>query len=101
MELWIRSQDKELLTKVEGIYYDFQEEKHHITVFTNNDYHWVGEYKTKERALEVLNDIENNLIVKNNLYSFESIYIKTLNNLSELEIAETLKKTSVYEMPEE
>ena len=55
MELWIRSQDKKFLAKVNNIicedkalYYDHHEAKATL-----------GIYKTKERALEVLDEIQN------------------------------------------
>nr|DAN14418.1 MAG TPA: hypothetical protein [Bacteriophage sp.] len=55
MELWIRSQYGSLLEKAEAIKianYDGT-----IGIVINNDYVF-GEYKTKERALEVLDEIE-------------------------------------------
>lgn len=64
MELWIRSQDKERLCQVNGIYWDFQQQRHHITGFNNNDYYWLGVYKTKARALEVLDEIQDLLMGK-------------------------------------
>ena len=57
MELWIRSQDKEVLVKVNDIavemnmiygYYD-----------KNTEYEFLGAYSTKERALEVLDEIQD------------------------------------------
>lgn len=59
MDLWIRSQDRTQLLKVIGLYYDYQQEKHHITCITENDYYWVGIYETRERALEVLDEIQD------------------------------------------
>ena len=53
MDLWIRSQDKECLTKVNHLY------------FNNNGYIKqqedliLGTYKSKERALEILDEIQN------------------------------------------
>lgn len=72
MELWIRSQDKKRLVKIEHIYY-FEDEftnnelKHHICIGAYD----LGQYKTKKRAIEVLDEIEN--IVKprmEQLYTF-------------------------------
>lgn len=98
MELWVLSQDKTMLTTVEGIYYDFQEEKHHITVFTHENYHWVGIYKSKERALEILDEIQNSILG-----------ILTLEDIEEQEVKEYTGKATfskitnnlVYIMPEE
>lgn len=56
MKLWIRSQDGILLEKAEAIKitnYDGT-----IGIVINNDYVF-GEYKTKERAIEVLDEIQN------------------------------------------
>ena len=58
MELWIRSQDKEYLEKVDKI---------ELFDGLNNDwtlqsvYRVLGRYKTKERALEILDEIQNEL----------------------------------------
>lgn len=97
MDLWIRSQDKELLTKVEGVYYDYQQETHHITVFTNENYHWVGIYKSKERALKVLDEI-------NMLKDFLQ-YIELLPNNKKWEYLQRIDfkngDSLTYEMPEE
>ena len=59
MDLWVRSQDRENLSKVE-----------HLGVFNKkiyvNGYEesgcCIGTYKTKERALEVLDEIQGILI---------------------------------------
>ena len=57
MELWIRSQDKARLCKANNLFIknlaiccSYNEE--------NNDFDYLGVYKTKERALEVLDEIE-------------------------------------------
>ncbi len=56
MELWIRSQDKTKLEQAYSLYIlEINDEKY---VIENNDSH-LGEYKTEERALEVLDDIES------------------------------------------
>ena len=90
MELWIRSQDRTQLLKTIGLYYDYQQEKHHITCITENDYYWVGIYKTKERALEVLDEIEEFIDLFNrkgfgNVLSDDGIH----------------SKHTIYQMPEE
>ena len=73
MDLWIRSQDRETLTKTE------------ILVIEDNmivDYYQkriiLGEYKTKERALEVLDEITD--------------FIDGLNKTNTI---------TIYEMPKE
>ena len=53
MELWIRSQDREILVKVSQIYID----DYNGTEIRSKDF-ILGQYKTKERALEVLDEIQ-------------------------------------------
>lgn len=66
MELWIRSQDKECLMKVNRVDYDLSNSEHRIMV--NGFETLVGHYETKGRALEVLDEIaamiKNRYIVK-------------------------------------
>ena len=59
MELWIRSQDKEDLKKAEHI--GVFNEKIYVNGYEENGY-CIGTYKSKERALEVLDEIQNILI---------------------------------------
>ena len=58
MELWIRSQDRKRLTVISDlrIYYAEQED-----VWVIEDCDDLGYYKTKERALEILNYIQSEL----------------------------------------
>lgn len=78
MDLWIRSQDKEDLIKVDnlGLAYlgkynfvdkigDIHREEYHICQFEENCHTTLGYYKTKERALEVLNEIQNYILLPN------------------------------------
>ena len=51
MELLVRSQDKLLLTKIDYILVNG------LDIFNQNQI--IGTYKTKERALEVLDEIQN------------------------------------------
>lgn len=65
MELWIRSYDKECLVKISNIQYVLRKE---TNCGISTEYHYIGTYydnlkilgtyKTKERALEVLDEIE-------------------------------------------
>lgn len=110
MELWIRSQDKEDLIEVHNIglaykgKYGFMDKIGDIDGYCIcefiNDYHVkLGTYKTKERALEVLDDIQNIIIGKymTNL-SFEASFSKFDD---EEEARKTLIAMAVYEMPKE
>ena len=61
MELWIRSQDKKNLTKVYDIWIDDTDmvDKGCIYIMTNSNFSFeLGVYETKERALEVLDEIQ-------------------------------------------
>lgn len=65
MELWIRSQDKECLVKISNIQYVLRKE---TNCGISTEYHYIGTYydnlkilgtyKTKERILEVLDEIK-------------------------------------------
>ena len=66
MELWIRSQDNMNLVKVRQIGVNYQDNKQIIANYTpelyensGGYYELLGTYKTKERALEVLDEIQN------------------------------------------
>lgn len=93
MELWIRSQDKDFLMKVDnvnlGIDVDSNEPNRlftfvggAMTSFT------LGTYKTKERALEILDEISDELISANYMPLEENEKI-------------TCGSARVYEMPKE
>ncbi len=95
MELWIRSQDKQSLVKVDNLYisvgnficYYVEKGKE----LPNTYYRPAGElgrYATKERALEVLNEIQE-AQVGNYHYRCPS-NVKVSNN----------ENTLVYEMPQ-
>lgn len=66
MELWVRSQDKEILLNIKGIQYQNCKLVENETVEANiligfynyYDNEILGEYETKERALEVLDEIQ-------------------------------------------
>lgn len=60
MELWIRSQNKEVLAKVSDLYVVIGVECENLEDgydIENGDFRF-GRYRTKERALEVLDEIE-------------------------------------------
>lgn len=64
MELWIRSQDKRTLVNTRRI--DVDDNK--IIIWDEGKYAsdvFMGEYKTKERALEVLDEIQKYVILPN------------------------------------
>ena len=65
MNLWVRSQDKTNLVKIRQISLNYQNNKqiiaNYIPDFYPNSgeyYELLGTYKTKERAIEVLDEIQ-------------------------------------------
>jgi hypothetical protein len=86
MDIWIRSQDKTLLTKANSLWLSdntiwfevpFYENTKKIGLCVVGHNHKIATYKTKERALEVLDEIQT--------------YLETVNDVSQM----------VYEMPKE
>lgn len=68
MELWVRSQDKMNLVKIRQISLNYRNNKQIIAnympdSFENSGeyYELLGTYKTKERALEVLDEIQEHI----------------------------------------
>lgn len=58
MELWIRSQDKKKLCVAK--YFELDNDETGIFCFNRESYSvFVGKYSTKERALEILDEIQN------------------------------------------
>ena len=109
MEIWIRRQDRGSLVKVDNLYVSVG---NYICYYVEkgkeipNTYYRpsgeLGRYKTKERALEVLDEIQNilkpQLITKNSgkiMGSFEDTLVRegATYELKEL-------STYVYQMPE-
>lgn len=92
MELWIRSQDKNLLMKSPELRYSQKGNDHSILAYdTLGVYRILGVYNTKERALQVLDEIQNifSLNIKDKTYDEANLFLK----------AKMLD--SCYEMPKE
>ena len=88
MELWIRSQDKTDLVKVDRLTIDDTN-----SIFGDYNDFYLGTYKTKERALEVLDAIHQRLV---NIQCIELAGVEYITS--------HMKRTGVdcvYEMPEE
>lgn len=88
MELWVRSQDREKMLSNPILIVDDNK-----ILTPKNDYRdthlLLGHYKTKERALEVLNEIENKINLINLGHDFGSPMVDLDN------------PTYIYRMPEE
>ena len=106
MKLWIRSQDKMALAKFDLCILEKYEDKY---MFIADHYKNMGTYKTKERALEVLDEIQDILKprtiqkFRNELKYNENKELKTtyvpFDTFENTEIQELT--TYVYEMPKE
>ena len=98
MELWIRSQNKQSLLKPISISLD--NDKTGIYGYYDADYYEVlGKYVTKERALEVLDEIEERIMLINtiNIAKDTDSLIACKNVLTE----EKIKGLNYpYQMPE-
>lgn len=92
MELWIRSQDKETLIKSKCIDIEYYGEDVYTTIIErlNNGKIQLGKYETKERALEVLDEIHQRLI-----------NLRTLEIAPDSYIVLPKDTSNVYEMPQE
>ena len=111
MDLWIRSQSKLGLYKIDEIYIDDRD-------FGNEDIQYyimtscivLGKYKTKERALQVLDEIHNILQPRIIYREPEINYDDMIQSLSENVVIKANQKIDmelkqagqvVYQMPEE
>ena len=106
MNLWVRSQDKIILQKVDNIYLNANYDNRRICTNDSRDHESdLGEYKTKERAIEVLDEIQSLLqptieykpIVQeeyNPAYTYKH-FVKVDDNIEIKELS-----TFVYQMPE-
>lgn len=96
MELWIRSQDKKNLVKIRQISINYQNNKQIIAnympeLYENSGeyYELLGTYKTKERAIEILDEIQDELI------GSDFMHIEKNE-----EVVLTCGSAKIYEMPE-
>ena len=69
MDLWILSQKKDQLVKTNLVRYAYFKDKltnDELHIITNDDYDF-GVYKTEERALEILNEIQSKILYYGNI----------------------------------
>lgn len=116
MDLWIRSQDKRRLIKIAQTdftssgYYGTMDKQYSILC---QDEVWLGSYETKERAVEILDEIQNLLQPKliwkepKTNINYDENFIQTLANDMVIQTTQQveydLKQAGqiVYEMPKE
>ena len=68
MNLWVRNQDKTIFQKVDNLLIsDGDNAEGTFNIYTNSipAQNVLGRYKTKERALEVLDEIQNYILLPN------------------------------------
>ena len=115
MNLWVRSQNKMDLVKIRQISLNYQNNKqiiaNYIPDFYPNSgeyYELLGTYKTKERALEVLDEIQNILKPKyilntssikpdGDFYEENGVIFQKYNANAKIEELSTF----VYQMPKD
>ena len=97
MELWIRSQNKKKLYNIKNFELDNDE----TGIFNADTYTLLGKYKSKERALEVLDEIQSILNLKD-MYKYDrELVLKGWENVDEEQVKIVRQQMSVYEMPKE
>ena len=115
MNLWIRSQDKMNLVQIKQISLNYQDNKQVIANYAPEQYEnsgcyfeLLGTYKTKERALEVLDEIQNILKPKyilntssikpnGDFYEENGVIFQKCNANAKIEELSTF----VYQMPKD
>lgn len=111
MNLWIRSQNKEKLCKIENIKYmdtsdDFENDTHSLW---NDNNGILGIYKTKQRALEVLDEITNLIkpkyLIRMDNHGPVNDFLNNENNsyvsAKGVGMVSNINQTLYYEMPKE
>jgi hypothetical protein len=103
MNLWIRSQNKKTLSIIKHIQYVEFDGEYSLVGYADDyaDDFDLGIYKTKERALEVLDDIQNILMPKTIIESEKSMP-KTnfkVEIVDPKDYGIEILNTYVYEMP--
>ena len=88
MELWIRSQNKDRIVKLNAVMVTSCQELVAIHCYIDKDTSiWLGNYKSKERALEVLDEIQEYIVNLDKAVIYSQTTIEDYSN--------------VYEMPKE
>lgn len=100
MNLWIRSQDKTILINVKNLLIDEKQKKIYTVETLSNATHQavLGTYNSKERTLEVLDEINNAVL---GIISLEDIEEQGIKEYTGNAILSKQSNSIVYEMPEE
>lgn len=113
MDLWIRSQDKTKLIKSNGVALT----PSGLSIYPIGATGVLGTYKTEERALEILNEIQHHMINKYYLIPKEKLTqeekcqlmnigkfnpkIDVVSTLEKMELKPLNNNVYIYEMPKE
>lgn len=100
MDIWIRTQNRERLLKVNDIFMDVTKNivemsNVYLLLTFNGREVELGRYKSKERALEVLDEIQDKI---KNMYILENC---KLPKKSCIEQSLVMNDFNIYEMPHE
>ena len=109
MELWIRSQDKTKLMRLNNLGTFFVRSEDYYAIY--NDEHILGNYETEERTLEILDEIQDLLKPRNLIYTGSKLPIKDAMHLVKMTNSQSISMLPsdasiaqlgvlVYEMPE-
>lgn len=97
MELWIRSQDKTTLIRSYEIY--IAEHSDSYVIRAKKTSHILGAYKTIERALEVLDEI-NDLLEQEEILHIRKSSLNNLDDIADPKyILTPVGQPRVYKMP--
>ena len=94
MNLWVHNQDKTIFQKVDNLLIsDGDNAEGTFNIYTNSlpAQNVLGRYKTKERAIEILDEIQNKML--------NGVFAKKINGLGE-EVDLIPMPILIYNMPE-
>lgn len=104
MELFVRSQDKEFLVKVGRVFYNrvILTDPYTVLHKISTGQGTLGNYETKERCLEILDEIENEIKKASRDYIiWQSNSIFALSESDILEMNNQLQKSGIINVPKE
>ena len=102
MDLWIRSQNRTKLLKVDNLEVKITPTGYCIFAYSMNKEYCIGNYKTFDRLIEILDEIGTikfyKYLANLDIKSFANVLD---NNCSKEKQADILLKMSIYQMPQE
>lgn len=102
MDLWVRNSDRDVFIKANNLFINDDNEIVSFTNIGNSQMTSVlGKYATKERALEVLDEIDNMKCYKYMAELSWNDFIKMLDGKTQDEKTKLFLNMNTYEMPKE